>query len=313
MSLYDTSKQRKQKGFCKMVIMCTGSTGFIGSHLCKRLGEGIALVHNDNPHPLLPEALDGFIKVRGDVRDFDLLLETMAKYKVNTVIHLAAHSIVKTAALMPRQVFEMNAIGTLNVLEAARQAKVGFVVVQASDKVYGEGTDRTILSPLTASDPYGTSKVCTDYITQCYAKTYAMKIAVTRPCNVYGYDLANRIVPNTIRACMHKENPVIFKGDTTTRQYLYVSDMVDALCFIVKNKFEGTWNVATDSKERYTQEEVVQEIAAYFSVTPQYVEPPELYEIKNQSIVCNLKEWKAKYDISDGIKETVKEFKKRGF
>ncbi len=298
----------------KITILVTGSEGFIGSHFCKKLGSGIALIHNDNPHPLLPESLDGFIKVKGDIRDFSLLHEIMAKYRVDTVVHLAAHSIVKTAALMPRQVMEINVMGTLNVLEAARQAKVNFVAIQASDKVYGEGTDRMVgNSPLCASDPYGTSKVCADYLAQCYAKTYGMKIAITRPCNVYGYDLSNRIIPNTVRACMRNEQPVIFKGDTTSRQYLYINDMVSALGYIINNKCEGAWNIAPDTHERYTQEDIVKEIASYFKVSPKYVDPPELYEIKNQSIACNLKEWKAKYELGEGIRETVKEFKTRGF
>ncbi len=292
------------------MLLVTGGTGFIGSHFCNSADGGIALVHNDNPQPLLPFSLDKFVKVRGDIRDVGLLQEIMAKYKVDQVLHLAAHSIVKTASLMPKQVFEMNAIGTLNVLEAARLAKVDHVVIQTSDKVYGEGVERTIDSPLQPSDPYGTSKVCADYIAQGYIKAYGMKIAITRPCNIYGYDLADRIIPNTIRDCLRGRNPRIFVGDESTRQYLYIDDLVQSLRLILDMRKVGPFNIATPPAERYSQSDVVNEVLKHFPQRqPSYIEKPNLPEITHQSIVCNLKERQYWTPFAEGIKMTIESFR----
>jgi len=125
-----------------MRIFITGATGFIGSHLCKFLKdrgeEVVSLIHDCIIWtPWLEESVKPTIKVHGDVRDFHFLKRVINQYEIDAVVHLAAQSIVKRAYKDPVNTFDINVVGTVNVLEACRQLDVEKVIVQSTDKVYG--------------------------------------------------------------------------------------------------------------------------------------------------------------------------------
>jgi len=303
-----------------MMILVTGASGFIGSHLCKKLTEKgekvIAQIHNWVPSKWLSEALRNCIKVRGDIRDFAFLRRIIARYEISRVYHLAAVSIVKTAFRDPINVFDVNVMGTVKLLEACRQIGVKKVIVQSTDKVYGEQENAVVWkTPLIPTEPYGTSKICADVIAQSYTKTYGMNIIITRPCNTYGFDLSNRIVPNTIRACLRGQSPIIYKNDKSKRQYIYVEDLTSALIYLMEH--EPSWitsqlnavNIATE--DILDQEQVVLKILEFFpELEPRYVEKPRLKEIKSQSMIPSDFGWKPKYSFGEGIELTIGKFKR---
>jgi CDP-glucose 4,6-dehydratase len=174
-------------------------------------------------------AIDCVKVVRGDVRDRDLLERTLGEYEIDTVIHLAAQTIVGIANRNPISTFESNIQGTWNLLEACRRSPaVKSIVVASSDKAYG---DQDVLpydenTPLEGRHPYDVSKSCSDLIAQAYAKSYGLPVAVTRCGNFYGGgDLNwNRIVPGTIRSVTRGERPVIRSDGQFVRDYFYVED-----------------------------------------------------------------------------------------
>ena len=138
----------------------------------------------------------------------------MGEYEVDTVLHLAAQTIVGVANRNPVGTFQTNVAGTWSLLEACRRSpKVKQIVVASSDKAYGdqehlpydEGT------PLQGRHPYDVSKSCADLISQAYAHTYGLPVAVTRCGNFYGGGDLNwsRIIPGTIRSILRGERPVI--------------------------------------------------------------------------------------------------------
>jgi len=299
-----------------MRVLVTGATGFIGSHLCyelkKREFEVVALCRNIKPWRWLDEALEDCIMAFGDVTNQNQLRSIIARYEVDQIYHLAAHSIVKTAYKDPVGVFHTNIIGTANILEVARQTDIEKVLVMSTDKVYGNQENVDIDAPLIPTEPYGTSKICQDLIAQTFINTYGMKIIIPRSCNAYGYDLSNRIIPNTIRACLKGESPIIYKGEKSKRQYIYIEDLVDALIHLMLNHNIGIFNIAT--QDILTQEQVVKRILEFFPhLKPRYVPRKRYLEIKHQSMKCTVPNWKPAHSFEEGIEKTIAAFKKWGF
>ena len=225
--------------------LVTGATGLVGGWMVRRLIEReadvVCLVRDRVPQSEL--ARSGMMQrvriVRGDVTDQRLLERALGEYEIDTVIHLAAQTIVGVANRNPVSTFESNITGTWSLLEAARRSPlVRQIVLASSDKAYGEH-DRLPYdeeTPLRGSHPYDASKSCSDLIAQCYAKTYDMPVAITRCGNFYGGgDLNwNRIVPGTIRSVERGQRPVIRSDGQYVRDYFYVEDGVEAYLLLAE-------------------------------------------------------------------------------
>lgn len=216
-------------------VLVTGATGLVGAWLTRRLRDAgadvVCLVRDWVPQcELVRSGLIDHVKVvRGDIRDRDCIERAIGEYETDTVIHLAAQTIVGIANRNPISTFESNIQGTWNLLEACRRsAGVKSIVIASSDKAYGHqdqlpyGED----TPLAGRHPYDVSKSCADLIAQAYAATFSLPVAVTRCGNFYGGgDLNwNRIVPGTIRSVLRGEPPVIRSDGQYIRDYFYVED-----------------------------------------------------------------------------------------
>lgn len=215
--------------------LVTGATGLVGGWLSRRLVERgadvVCLVRDWVPQSEL--ARSGMIErikvVRGDVRDQWLLERVLGEYEVDTVIHLAAQTIVPIANRNPISTFETNVGGTWALLEACRRSPaVKQIVVASSDKAYGDHDELPYDEevPLRGHHPYDVSKSCADLIAQSYAVTYELPVAITRCGNFYGGgDLNwNRLVPGTIRSVMREQRPVIRSDGQYVRDYFYAED-----------------------------------------------------------------------------------------
>jgi CDP-glucose 4,6-dehydratase len=127
-------------------VLITGATGLVGGWLTKCLlaagADVVCLVRDWMPHSeaVRSGALERAKVVRGDIQDRDVLERTLREYEIDTVFHLAAHTIVRIANRNPISTFESNIAGTWNVLEACRRSPaVKAVVVASSDKAFGQG------------------------------------------------------------------------------------------------------------------------------------------------------------------------------
>jgi CDP-glucose 4,6-dehydratase len=216
-------------------VFVTGGTGLVGAWLVKRLvehgAEVTCLVRDWVPRSELVQAklLERVNVVRGDVCDQGLLERALGEYEIDTVIHLAAQTIVPIANRNPGATFETNVAGTWRLLEACRRSpKVKQIVLASSDKAYGDqvklpyGED----TPLQGTHPYDVSKSCADLIGQSYARSFDLPVVVTRCGNFYGGgDLNwNRIIPGTIRSIVRGQCPIIRSDGTYVRDYFYVED-----------------------------------------------------------------------------------------
>ncbi|RLS41142.1 MAG: NAD-dependent epimerase/dehydratase family protein [Planctomycetota bacterium] len=216
-------------------VFVTGATGLVGSWLVRRLvaagADVVCLVRDWVPQSEINQSglIDKVTVVRGDLCDLDCLERTLGEYEIETVMHLAAQTIVGIANRNPISTFEANIGGTWKLLEACRRSpKVKQIIAASSDKAYGDSpvlpyTEKT---PLEGRHPYDVSKSCSDLICQTYATTYKSPVIVTRCGNFYGGgDLNwNRIIPGTIRSVIRGQRPVIRSDGSFIRDYFYVED-----------------------------------------------------------------------------------------
>lgn len=226
-------------------VFVTGATGLLGGWLVKRLVERgadvVCLVRDSVPHSELSRSgmLDRVKSVRGDVGDRELLERILSEYEIDTVMHLAAQTIVGTANRNPAATFEANIAGTWNLLEACRLSpQIKGVLIASSDKAYGAQTELpyTEQTPLQGTHPYDVSKSCADLIAQTYAHTYNLPVSITRCGNFFGGgDLNwNRIVPGTIRSLLRGEAPVVRSDGQFVRDYIYVEDGAEAYLLLAE-------------------------------------------------------------------------------
>ena len=306
-------------------ILITGGMGFIGSHLAKKLSQEnqVVILQRDTvPNTWLTEALEKCIIVHGDLLDYSLLRRIISDYAIEQIYHLGAQAVVSASNKEPYTTFNVNVMGTINLLEAVRQTKPTIkILIQSTDKVYGN--NRMDMAETDALLPtigiYETSKALEDFAAQAYVNQYGLNIKITRPCNTYGYDTNNRIIPNTIRQCLSGTPPLIFNGqEKTVRQYIYVDDLIEALILIMKQpKTEEAeiFNVGTD--DILTQEHVVKTIAESFNLNIRVIQRNiPVKEIEKQSINWNkLKNlgWTPKYNFQTGIMESVKHYQTYGW
>lgn len=307
----------------------TGGTGLVGSWLVKRLVENgadvVCLVRDWIPQSeLVRKGLIEKVKViRGDVRDREVLERALGEYEIDTVIHLAAQTIVTIANRNPVSTFETNIAGTWNLLEAARRSpKVKQLVMASSDKAYG---DQEILpydekTPLQGQHPYDVSKSAADLIASTYAKSYDLPVAITRCGNFYGGgDLNwNRIIPGTIRSILRGQRPVIRSDGQYIRDYFYVEDGAAAYMLLaeqlaVNRSLKGeSFNFSNEIQVPVF--EIVQKICNLMNSD---LEPEILNEVSNEirhqylsaEKARRLLNWKPLFNLDEALKLTIDWYK----
>ena len=228
----------------------TGGTGLVGGWLVQRLLEAgadvVCLVRDWVPQSEMVRLslFDRVKTVRGDVRDQSLLERVLGEYEIDTVIHLAAQTIVTIANRNPISTFESNIGGTWSLLEACRRSpKVKQVVVASSDKAYGDQETLPYSEdmPLQGRHPYDVSKSCADLIAQSYAASYQLPVVISRCGNFYGGgDLNwNRIIPGTIRSILRGQPPIIRSDGKYIRDYFYVEDGANVYMLLAEKLAEN--------------------------------------------------------------------------
>jgi len=257
--------------------------------------------------------------VRGCVENQPLLERALAEYEIETVIHLAAQTIVGIANRSPLSTFETNIKGTWCLLEAARRCGANLqVVIASSDKAYGDQSTLpyTEDAPLQGRHPYDASKSCTDTLALTYHHTYRLPVCVTRCGNFFGGgDLNwNRIVPGTIRSILRHERPVIRSDGSYIRDYFYVKDGAEAYlhlaeCMARRPDVPGhAFNFSTEIQ--VTVLDMVSRILSlmHSPLTPD-IRAEAQHEIKHQYLSAakarRMLAWRSRYDLDAALGETI--------
>lgn len=234
-------------------VLVTGHTGFKGAWLCRVLRlagakvVGYALEPPTDPSLFaLASMAEDMISVIGDVRDFDKLCGTFGTYRPDVVFHLAAQPIVRESYRTPRETFETNVQGTVNVLECIR--RVGCVrsaVIVTTDKVYDNrewdwGYRET--DTLGGHDPYAASKACAELAVQSYVRSFftdgQTAVSTARAGNVIGGgDYApDRLLPDCARAALRCE-PIAVRNPLSVRPFQHVLEPLAAYLLIAERQF----------------------------------------------------------------------------
>lgn len=259
-------------------ILVTGHTGFKGSWMCKVLTDAGA---NVTGYALAPPTIpnlfnicsveDRMNSVTGDIRDRAHLQGVFQEAQPEIVIHLAAQPLVRNSYKDPVYTYDVNVMGTVNIMECVREtASVKSVLNVTTDKVYLNkewewGYRET--EELNGYDPYSNSKSCSELVTSSYINSFfkEMNIAVStvRAGNVIGGgDFAtDRIIPDCIRAAESGEE-IVVRNPYSTRPYQHVLEPIMAYLMIVQTQYEdisyaGCYNVGPDDADCWSTGELV--------------------------------------------------------
>jgi dTDP-glucose 4,6-dehydratase len=181
-----------------------------------------ALVHAE------PGVLDQVELVPGDLRDADRVRQAVDG--VDAVLHLGAVIAIPYSYAAPRDVIETNVLGTLNVLEAARQCGTPRVVHTSTSEVYGSAQQLRMdeTHPLQGQSPYAASKIGADKVAESYWRSFELPVVTLRPFNTFGPRQSPRAVIPTILGQALAGGPVRLGSLTPTRDFTYVADTVAA-------------------------------------------------------------------------------------
>ncbi len=251
-------------------VLVTGHTGFKGAWMCEALLEagadvtGYALEPPTNPSLFRLLSLDTRMNsVTGDIRDLGLLGKTFQAVRPEIVIHMAAQPIVRESYKNPVYTYDVNVMGTVNVLECIRLSDTvrSFVNV-TTDKVYKNqewewGYREN--EELNGYDPYSNSKSCSELVTDSYRNSFLgdrnVAISTMRAGNVIGGgDFASdRIIPDCVRAAEAGKN-IIVRNPYSTRPYQHVLEPVMAYLMVAEAQYKdkslaGSYNVGPDEHD----------------------------------------------------------------
>lgn len=319
-------------------VLVTGHTGFKGSWLCLILGALGADVFGyslDAPtNPSLYELLKLDLKIHSkisDIRDFIALNQYVKDVNPEIVFHLAAQPIVRESYRTPRETFETNVMGTVNLLEALRNNCTNVSVLNVTtDKVYenSENPDHAFVEDekLDGYDPYSNSKSCSELVTHSYIKSFfedsGIIVSTARAGNVIGGgDFAkDRIIPDCVRASVNS-NPIIVRNPYSTRPYQHVLEPLSAYLLIaMAESFDkdcaGYYNVGPDKEDALTTGDLANLFVKYWGENSSWRninENSAPHEAGFLQLDCNkIKRtlgWKPVWHADEAVKKTVDWYK----
>ena len=229
-------------------ILVTGGAGYIGSHVVRQLGEtGEQIVVLDNLSTGFEAAVLYGKFIKGDTGDSNLVESILQEHNIDTVIHFAAHTVVPESVSNPLKYYWNNTCSTRNLLEQCQNHGVKHFIFSSTAAVYGMPADGIAVetTPLAPINPYGTSKLMTEWMLRDLSAATDMRYIALRYFNVAGCDPQTRIGQSTPKATLlikaaceaavgKRPSISIFGTDYATpdgtgiRDYIHVEDLADA-------------------------------------------------------------------------------------
>ncbi|MBI4896763.1 MAG: NAD-dependent epimerase/dehydratase family protein [Actinobacteria bacterium] len=304
-----------------MKALVTGGSGFIGSNLVDALvARGDEVVALDDLSTGKRENLDGALAggarlVEGSITDRATIDGLLAEFRPDTIFHLAAQIDVRRSVNDPALDASVNVVGTINMLESAREHGVGrFVFSSTGGAIYGEA--ETIPSPEGVTPfpeaPYGQAKLAAEGYLGLFDRLYGMSTVALRYGNVYGprQDPLGEagVIAIFCGKAMSGDRPTVFGDGTQTRDYVYVGDVATANILAAESDFTGAINVGTGRETSVLQ--LVEALAPHAEgdFTPVF-EPARLGELPRSALDVSRAEsvlgWRAEVSLADGMDTTL--------
>lgn len=315
-------------------VLVTGHTGFKGSWLSLWLQLLEAKVVGFALAPVSPSLFSiakvdaGMTSITGDIRNLDHLKAVFVEHKPDIIIHMAAQSLVRYSYENPVETYATNVMGTVNVLEAARQAKVGRVIVNVtSDKCY-ENKEQAWgyqeSDSLGGYDPYSNSKACAELVTTAYRHSYGhsgLNIASARAGNVIGGGdwSKDRLIPDIIRS-ITKQEQILLRYPEALRPWQHVLDPLQGYLQLAEHLYQQTtsyaeaWNFGPEERDIKPVSWITDKILELWGSSLAWqveagVKPHETMCLKLDSAKAKAKlGWKPQWQLEQALTETVNWF-----
>ena len=328
--------------FKNKTVLITGHTGFKGSWLSiwlKELGAnvvGYALEPYTNRDNFVVTGLKSKIThIIGDVRDYKKLKEVFTKYQPEFVFHLAAQPIVRESYLNPKETYDINVGGTVNVFECCRLTDSVKVIINiTSDKCY---ENREWIwgyrenDPMGGYDPYSSSKGCSELVTAAYRKSFfnpdkikkhGKSLSSVRAGNVIGGGdwQKDRLIPDCIKA-LENNKPIEIRNPYAARPWQHVLEPLSGYLLLTSKmyqepaKFSGAWNFGPNYESVISVGELVSMIVKKWG-DGKWLDISDKNELHEANLLSldiskarNFLDWQPKWDIQQYIEKTVEWYK----
>lgn len=319
-------------------VLVTGHTGFKGSWLSLWLQQmgadvtGFALAPPTQPNLFtLANIASGMQSIIGDLRDFNQVYKAVTEAQPEIIIHMAAQPLVRYSYEAPVETYATNVMGTVHLLEAAKQTtRVKTIINVTTDKCYeNKEWERgyTEEDRLGGHDPYSNSKACAELVTSAFRNSYfygdsPIALASVRAGNVIGGGdwAADRLIPDIIKACMEKKS-VTLRNPNSTRPWQHVLEplggyllLAEKLYFSPKQYAEG-WNFGPEENDAKPVRWITDFIFKLWQHPDnwQQDQQPQPHEAHYLKLDCtkakNQLNWQPRWNIEKGLTETVNWYK----
>lgn len=305
-------------------VLVTGAGGFIASHLIERLASegaavrGFARYNSRNDLGMLkrlaPEVLSQVEIMQGDLRDTEAVRNAVRG--ADTVFHLGALIAIPYSYVNPREVFDVNINGTLNVLMAARDFGTRRVIHTSTSEVYGTAQYVPIdeKHPLQGQSPYSASKIGADRIAESFYRSFETPVVTLRPFNTFGPGQSMRAVIPTIIVQALTRDEVKLGSLEPSRDFTFVKDTADG--FMKVAEAEGVLgeeiNLGNDNTIRIG--DLAEKIFKIIGKTPKIVADPQRVRPGKSEVMklwaSNEKAkrmigWEPRVSLDEGLKLTI--------
>ena len=305
-------------------ILVTGGAGFIGSNFVRMVlseQDDTFIVNLDKlTYAGNLENLTGFLNhtnhkfIKGDICDGGLVEKIIDEYKIDSIINFAAESHVDRSITGPKIFIETNCIGTLTLLEAARDRKLERFIQVSTDEVYGalgpEGkfTETTPLSP---NSPYSASKAAADHLVKAFGHTWGLRYNITRCSNNYGqYQFPEKMIPLMINNALNDKELPVYGDGLYVRDWLYVYDHCTAVWKVLTQARPGEiYNIGGCNEKTNLDviDAILNRLGKPKTLIRHVTDRPghdRRYAIDASKIIGELK-WKPSVTFEDGISKTI--------
>jgi dTDP-glucose 4,6-dehydratase len=305
-------------------LLVTGGAGFIGSNF-------VRMVLSEYPDCFVVnldkltyagnlENLAGFLDhpnhkfIKGDICNGPLLEQIIEKHQIDAIINFAAESHVDRSITEPKAFIETNVIGTLTLLEAARDKKIDRFIQISTDEVYGALGDKgkfTEQTPLSPNSPYSASKAAADHLVKAFGHTWGIRFNITRCSNNYGpYQFPEKLIPLMINNALNNKELPVYGDGLYVRDWLYVYDHCTAIWQVLQKAPPGeVYNIGGCNEKANLEviDVILKRLDKPKSLIRHVTDRPghdRRYAIDAGKIIAGLG-WQPSVDFEEGMNKTI--------